>query len=398
MGRTINVDPAYGTRERVSEHKTWKQAARKVQIVRPTCFEVRSPGGNAIRQLIAEHLRSHSSIAPEGFFVRNYICLPLVFFATVLCSAQNVAASRACQLPPNQIGTMDLSVRDLMEQYAIKAIIVQVRCGGADVRTLALGQSMTGVPATPDMHFRNGAMAFTYMSTMLLEPVDQGKVNLDDKLSRFYPDLPEADHITLRNLATMTSGYADYVYEPEVLHGIKLNPFRHWTSQELIHIGISKPMMFQPGTNFGYSHTKYVILGGVLEKITGMPWRRRCSTSSLPWVWSRRKASIRPKFPLPFCIPSAPNVAPTLLFPPEYFSTKRQHSGFPHGPLPAEESRSLTSPNGAGQWRRLAPASSSLNHHGKRKLVQTWSASVTPILHVRFAGRTPPRSITVWAL
>jgi CubicO group peptidase (beta-lactamase class C family) len=117
------------------------------------------------------------------------------------------------------------------------------------------------------MHFRNGAMAFTYISTMLLEFVDQKRVVLDDKLSKFLPDLPYADRISLKNLANMTSGYADYVYQPEVLQGTSLDPFRQWTSEELIQTGVSKPMMFEPGTNWGYSHTNYVILGRVLEMI-----------------------------------------------------------------------------------------------------------------------------------
>jgi len=162
-------------------------------------------------------------------------------------------------------------VRTAMKQHHLKALIVQVRSGGSNVYTAAFGESMSGVPATPNMHFRNGAMAFAYMSTMLLELVDQKKVTLDTKLSRFRPDLPYADRITLKNLANMTSGYADYVYQPAVLNGTVLNPFRRWSPEELIHIGVTKPMYFKPGTNFGYSHTNFAIMGGVLEKITGMP-------------------------------------------------------------------------------------------------------------------------------
>ena len=75
----------------------------------------------------------------------------------------------------------------------------------------------------------------------------------------------------MRNLAQMTSGYADYVYQQELLQGLYLDPFRQFTPQELIHIGVSKPMEFAPGTNWGYSHTNYVILGQVLQKIAGMP-------------------------------------------------------------------------------------------------------------------------------
>lgn len=170
-----------------------------------------------------------------------------------------------------QIAAIKSITRDAMKEYNLKALIVHVTAGGRQLYTEALGDSMSGVPATPAMHFRNGAMAFTYIATMLLELVDQKKVSLDDKLSKFLPDLPHADRMTLKNLANMTSGYADYVYEPQVLHGIYLDPFRQWTPQELIKIGVSKPMMFEPGTNWGYCHTNYVILGQVIEQVTHMP-------------------------------------------------------------------------------------------------------------------------------
>lgn len=162
-------------------------------------------------------------------------------------------------------------VRSSMAANHLKAAIVQVRSNGTEVYTGAFGDSMTGVPATPDMHFRNGAMAFSYMATLLLELVDQKKVTLDSKLSAYFPSLPRADRITLRNLAQMTSGYADYVYQPETSLAVYRDPFRQWTPEELMQIGVSKPMEFAPGANWGYSHTNYVILGRVLEKITGMP-------------------------------------------------------------------------------------------------------------------------------
>ena len=90
---------------------------------------------------------------------------------------------------------------------------------GSDVYTAAFGESMTGFPRRPDT-FRNGAMAFTYMSTLLLTLVDPKKVSLDTKLSTFSPDLPYADRITLKNLANMTSGYADYVIRTRLLQGL----------------------------------------------------------------------------------------------------------------------------------------------------------------------------------
>lgn len=158
-----------------------------------------------------------------------------------------------------------------MAQNHLRAAIVQVRSNGKTIYNGAFGESMTGVPATPAMHFRNGALAFTYMSTMLLEFVDRHKVTLDTKLAKYYPNLPSANRVTLRDLAQMTSGYADYVYQPELTRELYRNPFRQWRPEELIRIGTSKPMQFAPGANWAYSHTNYVILGRVLEKIAGMP-------------------------------------------------------------------------------------------------------------------------------
>ncbi|MBV8497790.1 MAG: beta-lactamase family protein [Candidatus Eremiobacteraeota bacterium] len=162
-------------------------------------------------------------------------------------------------------------VHSFMVKNHQKAVIVQVRSNGRDVYTGAFGESMTGVPATADMHFRNGALAFTYMATLLLEFVDQKKVTLDTKLSKYLPNLPRANQVTLKDLTQMTSGYADYVYQNAFQDALYRAPFRQWTPQELIRFGVTGPEQFAPGTNWGYCHTNYVILGEVLAKIARMP-------------------------------------------------------------------------------------------------------------------------------
>jgi CubicO group peptidase (beta-lactamase class C family) len=96
-------------------------------------------------------------------------------------------------------------------------------------------------------------------------------VSLDDSLATWFPDYPRAEQVTIKNLLNMTSGYADYVYQPALGDGLNQDPFRQWTNDELLAIGFAGPEQFAPGTNWGYSHTNYVILGQVLEKITGKP-------------------------------------------------------------------------------------------------------------------------------
>src|SRR5215211_337045 len=162
-------------------------------------------------------------------------------------------------------------VRDTMAQAHLKAVIVRVTIDGKEVVTQALGESMTGVTATTAMHFRNGAVAISYMSTLLLRLVDQQAVTLDDPLATWLPDLPDADKVTLRMLANMTAGYPDYVQNPKLSQELYADPFRQWTPQEQIALSLSTPRLFAPGTNWDYSHTDYVILGQALEQITGQP-------------------------------------------------------------------------------------------------------------------------------
>jgi len=128
---------------------------------------------------------------------------------------------------------------------------------------------MTGVPATTDMHFRNGAVAESYMSTLLLMLVDEKKVSLDDKVARWLPDLPHADEVTLGQLVQMTSGYVDYEQLPEFTAANYADPFRLWTPPELLSYAVDKPLWYPPGTYWNYAHTNYVILGLALEKSPG---------------------------------------------------------------------------------------------------------------------------------
>jgi CubicO group peptidase (beta-lactamase class C family) len=148
---------------------------------------------------------------------------------------------------------------------------VQVTVAGRPVLTKAYGQSMPGVAATTRMHFRNGAVATAYMSTLLLRLADRGRVDLDDKLSNWLPRLPGARHVTLRMLAAMTAGYHDYASDPRVTQMRYSNPFRAITTRQKLRLALDRPLQFRPGTNWSHSHSNYVILGLALERITGRP-------------------------------------------------------------------------------------------------------------------------------
>ncbi len=162
-------------------------------------------------------------------------------------------------------------VRTTMRERHLRSVIIRVSENGRNVVTRALGTSMTGVPATTDMHFRNGAVAISYMATLLLQLVDEKRVSLDDKVSRWLPNLPHADEVTLGQLARMTSGYPDYVRAPGFDSRFYADPFAEWTTKEKLALVVNEPLLHAPGDNWNYAHTNYVILGLALERITGKP-------------------------------------------------------------------------------------------------------------------------------
>jgi CubicO group peptidase (beta-lactamase class C family) len=173
-------------------------------------------------------------------------------------------------IDPAKADTVMRLVHDFMAQAHLKAVIVRVTVDGKEIVTQAVGDSITGVPATTDMHFRNGAVAISYVSTLLLKLVDQKRVSLDDRLSKWLPDFPHSERVTLGQLAQMTSGYPDYILGNDAFDNLfYANPFRQWTTQDILTQISSRPLLYDPGTNWNYAHTNYVLLGLALEKATG---------------------------------------------------------------------------------------------------------------------------------
>lgn len=158
-----------------------------------------------------------------------------------------------------------------MKADHLNAAIFRVTVDGKPVVTGAFGTSMTGVPATTAMHFRNGSVAFSYLTTLLMKFVDEHKISLNDKVARWLPTLPEANQVTVKMLADMTSGYPDYVTDPKFIAEFYQNPFHQFTNAELLAIAFSQPVSFRPGTNWGYAHTNMVILGQILQMTGGTP-------------------------------------------------------------------------------------------------------------------------------
>lgn len=120
-----------------------------------------------------------------------------------------------------------------------------------------------------DLLFRIGSNTKTLTITVLLQLMEEGKLSLDDKLSKYFPDLPKADTVTIRMLCNMTSGYYNYTDTPEFIETLENESKKVWQPQELIDIAFRYDPYFEPGADFHYSNTNTIIVGLIIEKITG---------------------------------------------------------------------------------------------------------------------------------
>lgn len=194
---------------------------------------------------------------------------------------------------------LDIAQR-AQREFGLNSVVLRVSSGDREVLTTALGESMTGVPAEPSMHFRTGSVAIVYMGAVLLQLVEQGKASLDDPVSRWLPDVPHGSEITLRMLGSSTSGLHDYVTDPGFLKELEAEPFRAWTPAETIGIATAKPLLYEPGTNWSYSHANFAILGQALEKISGLPLQRLLAERVMgPLGLSQTSNQYTPQIPEP---------------------------------------------------------------------------------------------------
>ncbi|MDA4107943.1 hypothetical protein MHOL44478_11795 [Mycobacterium holsaticum DSM 44478] len=313
-------------------------------------------------------------------------------FAMIPACAPGAAPTQTTTTTPgaNKADAVMRIVADTMAAKHLKAVIVRVTVDGKEVVTKAVGESMTGVPATTNMHFRNGAVAISYVATLLLKLVDEQKVSLDDKLAKFLPEIPHADRVTLGQLAQMTSGYVDYVIgNTKMNDAMYANPFRRWTTHDLLTYSTTKPLLYEPGTNWNYSHTNYVLLGLALEKATGEQMSKLLADKVLrPLGLTNTVGS------------STPEIPPPALH--AFSSERRQFLGIPSG-IPFYEETTYWDPSwtithGAIQTTNIYDLEATAVGIGSGRLLSEESYQKMVSTDLRGKTRTQPGCTTCAAM
>ena len=124
------------------------------------------------------------------------------------------------------------------------------------------------VANTAQTKFRIGSITKQFTAACILQLVEQGKLSLDDKLSKFIPDFPKGDSVTIHMLLNHTSGIASYTGIPEFEKVGRLS----WSKDSMIAFFKNKPYGFSPGTKWAYNNSGYFLLGYIIEKLSGQSY------------------------------------------------------------------------------------------------------------------------------
>ncbi|MFF9850684.1 serine hydrolase domain-containing protein [Streptomyces litmocidini] len=177
------------------------------------------------------------------------------------------------ELTPAVAARLDRVVRDVMKETGVPGVTVGLSAPGKGtyIRSFGVADKATGQPMNPGLYMRIGSETKTFTVTALLELVDRGKVSVDDPISKYVDGVPNGDRITLRNLASMRSGLFNYSADEGFYKALTSNPDRPFTPQELLAYSFKHPVQFQPGAEFDYCNTNLILLGLVVEKVSGTP-------------------------------------------------------------------------------------------------------------------------------
>ncbi|MFE5593226.1 serine hydrolase domain-containing protein [Streptomyces sp. NPDC056549] len=144
---------------------------------------------------------------------------------------------------------------------------------GVRSRTVGVQDRVSGAPMDIHARFRIGSVSKTFSSVVLLQLVEEGRLELDAPVDRYLPGLLPDDRITVRHLLTHRSGLADYTDAMfnDTVPGFEAVRNRVFSYQELVDLSLGEPRTTEPGVAYKYSNANFVVVGMLIEKLTGRP-------------------------------------------------------------------------------------------------------------------------------
>ncbi len=172
-------------------------------------------------------------------------------------------------LAPAAAQKMDAAAERILKESGTPGASVAVVEHGRIVYThgYGLARLKPPTPTQPWMRYSIGSISKQFTAAAILMLQHEGKLSINDPVSKYFPDLTDAKKVTIRMLLSHTSGYQDYWPEDYVMPPME----KPSTPQHILNVWGKRPLDFAPGTKWQYSNTNYVIAGLIVQKVSGMP-------------------------------------------------------------------------------------------------------------------------------
>lgn len=186
----------------------------------------------------------------------------------ILGGTQHASAQQL--LAPVTRAAIDSSIREIIARTGTPSASIAVVKDGVIAYTNAYGDARLDprTPALPSMRYSIGSVSKQFTATLILRLAEQHKLSLDDRIVKWFPGVTRAKDITVRQLLSMTSGISDYWAQDYVMSPM-LKPI---SAQQIVDQFARAPLDFVPGSKYQYSNTNYVMLGTIIEKVSGKPF------------------------------------------------------------------------------------------------------------------------------
>jgi D-alanyl-D-alanine carboxypeptidase len=199
--------------------------------------------------------------------------------ATVLAGTGVAALATSASASASTEDAAATHPKDPAVQRVTRAVLASGGAGyltriddGRHVTTSAAGLAdrATGRALRATDQFEVGSNTKTFVSTLALQEVARGRLSLGDRLATYFPGIvPNSEQITLRQLLQHTSGVVSYTADPAFFTRMAKDPQHVYTRRELLAVANHHRPDFAPGHGWNYSNTNYVLVGMILEKVTG---------------------------------------------------------------------------------------------------------------------------------
>jgi D-alanyl-D-alanine carboxypeptidase len=191
--------------------------------------------------------------------------IPAVF--CLAAGAGNLLAQSRPGAPSDLASSLRPQITAALRASGVPSVSIAVVSNGrlAFAQAFGMADMAAGRAASVETRYAVGSVSKQFTAAILLLLTEEGRLSLDDPVSRYFPDLAGANRVTIRQLLSHTSGYQDYAPQDYMIPAWT----RPVTPSQILDQWATKPLDFAPGTRWEYSNTNYVLAGQIIEKVTG---------------------------------------------------------------------------------------------------------------------------------